>query len=57
VYFAKDVGCLLARVENDTSLGEFVLEQRERILTPYGASVGIQSGAVVADWWVERAKR
>ena len=54
IYFEKDIGFRLKQVE-DAFNGEFVLEQRERIVREFGARTSIQPGAVIATSWVSRA--
>jgi hypothetical protein len=53
-YFEKDLGFRLRRTDDDL-IGEFVLEQRERIVRPVGASTSIRPGEVIATYWVGRS--
>jgi hypothetical protein len=54
-HFEKDLGFALRRIDDDDLVGEFVLEQRERILRPIGASTSISPGKVIATYWVGRS--
>lgn len=54
-HFEKDLGFGLRRIDDDDLVGEFVLEQRERIVRPISASTSIQPGAVLATSWVGRS--
>jgi hypothetical protein len=54
-HFEKDIGFGLSRIVDDESVGEFVLEQRERITTQRGAALSIQPGKIIATAWIERA--
>ena len=42
----------MRQIHDDDAVGEFVLEQRERILRTVGASVSIQPGNILATSWV-----
>lgn len=54
-HFEKDLGFGLRRIDDDDLVGEFVLEQRERIVRPIGASTSIRPGEVIATYWVGRS--
>jgi hypothetical protein len=54
-YFEKDLGCRLSRINDDALVGQFVLEQRERIVEPIGASMSIRPGEVLTTFWVEQS--
>jgi hypothetical protein len=55
-HFEKDLGFSLKRIDDDGLVGEFVLEQRERIVQPMGASTSIRPGVVLATSWIERGQ-
>ena len=54
-YFEKDLGFGLRRIDDDDLVGEFVLEQRERIVRPIGASISIRPGKALTTSWVGRS--
>jgi hypothetical protein len=54
-HFERDLGFGLRRIDDDDLVGEFVLEQRERIVQPIGASMSIRPGKVLATTWVGRS--
>ncbi|MFZ0372655.1 MAG: hypothetical protein WBC94_05150 [Xanthobacteraceae bacterium] len=53
-HFERELGFGLRQIHDDDAVGEFVLEQRERILRTVGASVSIQPGNILATSWVRR---
>lgn len=53
-YFASETGYRLKLIDDLDEVGEFSLEQFERILTQNIASTGIQPGNKVSEFWVER---